>query len=74
MPRSTKEALIRLTTLPSEDALIVLYSLVKPVADKSAFSSTSDKLKLLSSHKAVWTKLAQDLGISASVSMTYTYN
>ena len=72
MPRS--EALIRMTTLPSEDALIILYPLVEHVADKSAFSSTSDKLKLLRSHKVVWTKLAQDLGISSSLAVTYTYN
>ena len=49
-------------------------SLVEPVANKSTFSSTSDKIKLLSSHKAVWTRLAQDLGISSSMVVTYTYN
>ena len=74
MPRSTAEVLIKMTTLPYEGALIILYSLVEPVVDKSAFSSTSDKLKLLSSHKTVWTKLAQDLGILSSVVLIYTYN
>ena len=73
MPRSADKALIQLTILPSEDALIILHSLVELVADKSEFSSTSAKLKLLSSHKVVWTKLAQDLGISSSMAVTYTY-
>ena len=48
--------------------------MVEPVTDKSTFSSISDKLKLLSTYKVVWTKLAQDLGVSSSVVVTYTYN
>ena len=74
MPRSAAKALIQFTALPSEDALIILHSLVDQVAEKSAFSSTHAKLKLLRTHKAIWTKLAQELGISPSIFVTYTYN
>ena len=74
MPRSATKALIQLIVLPSEDALIMLYSFVKPIAENSEFSSTSTKLKLLSSHKIVWKNLAQVLGISSSMAVIYTYN
>ena len=73
MPRSAAKALIQLTILPYDDTLTILHSMVELVADKSLFSSTSAKLKLLSTHKSVWKNLAQDLGISHSIAVTYTY-
>ena len=73
MPRSTAKTLIHLIVLSSKDALTILYPLVDTVAEKSQFSTSSSKLKLLSSHKEIQTNLAQDLGISTSLDVTYTY-
>ena len=53
MPRSKAKALIQTTTLPFEDALTILYSLVDHVAEKSLFSTTSTKMKLINTHKAL---------------------
>ena len=68
-----RNALIQLTTLPSEDALNKLYYLVELIADKSKISTTSAKIKLLITHKAVWTKLLHDFRISPSMAVAYTY-
>ena len=77
MPRSSvAKELIQLTALPSEDALTILYSLVELVADKSQFSTTSAKLKLLSTHKAVWNKACTRFGnfiLHGYVTYTYSY-
>ena len=74
MARSAAKALIQLIFLPSEDDLNIPYPLVEPVVERSLFTTSSSKLKLLSTHKEIWKNLAHNLGISFFLALTYTSN